>query len=108
MGLSKKEYFSDEDQELSAFFKALGSPARLAIIKFLLNYESCFTGKIVDEIPLSQSTVSQHLKELKKAGILQGTTLGKNTKYCINKQKWDEFAKDAKSLLNIKVSDADC
>ena len=75
---------SPEDTELANLAKALGNVARVRILKMLLRKNSCVCGEIVDELPLSQSTVSQHLKVLKEAGLIQGTIQGPNTCYCIN------------------------
>lgn len=72
MGASKTELFSKSEIKLAGFAKALAHPARIAIIKLLLKKQRCICGDIVDEIQLAQSTISQHLKELKDAGIIQG------------------------------------
>lgn len=108
MGITKKELFTDEDLKLVELFKALSNPARLTIVKFLLNIESCFSGDIVNEIPLSQSTVSQHLKELKKAGIIKGRTQGKNVSYCINAENWNKYENHLMDLFENKIEILDC
>ena len=82
------EAFSKDTVELARFAKALGHPARIQILKFLLKCKCCFTGDIVDLLPLAQSTVSQHLKELKDAGLIQGEITPPRVKYCIN---WENF-----------------
>lgn len=84
MGASKSDHFSAEQNELAQLMKALGHPARIAIIEFLLKTDSCICGDIVNELPLSQPTVSQHLKELKLAGIIKGNIEGNSICYCIN------------------------
>jgi DNA-binding transcriptional ArsR family regulator len=76
MGISKNEEFTIKDNRVSAYAKALSHPARVAILKLLIKKQACICGDIVDELPLSQSTVSQHLKELKEAGLIQGDTDG--------------------------------
>lgn len=90
MGITKTELFSKADNQLAAFAKAVGHPARVAILRQLARIEGCVCGDLVEELPLSQSTVSQHLKELKKAGLIQGEVEGKRVCYCINKKVWQE------------------
>ena len=85
MGASKSEFFSDTQNELSTLFKALSHPARVAIIGYLLKVDTCICGDIVNELPLAQPTVSQHLRELKNAGIIKGTIEGTAICYCINR-----------------------
>lgn len=96
MGITKSEEFTVKDNKLALISKALGHPARIAILKYLLKKESCICGDIVDVLPLSQSTVSQHLKELKNAGLIQGEIEGAKTCYCIDAKEWE----NAKKLLN--------
>jgi ArsR family transcriptional regulator len=84
MGASKSESFSEKQNELASMFKALAHPARVAIIEYLLTVDTCICGDIVNELPLAQPTVSQHLKELKNAGIIKGTIEGTAICYCIN------------------------
>ncbi len=84
MGTSKSEHFSEEQNKVAAMMKALGHPARIAILEFLLAADSCIGGDIVKELPLAQPTVSQHLKEMKKAGLIKGTIEGTATCYCID------------------------
>lgn len=88
MGASKADIFSEEDNRLAKYAKALAHPARIAILKVLLKKQACICGDIVDEIPLSQSTVSQHLKELKQAGLISGDIEGAKVCYCIDEQEW--------------------
>jgi predicted transcriptional regulator len=82
MGASKTEHFSDRDNELAGLMKALGHPARIAILELLIKKDSCICGDIVDELPLAQATVSQHLRELKNAGLIKGTIEGTAICYC--------------------------
>lgn len=84
MGASKSEEFSVRDNRIAAVAKALSHPARVAILKLLIKKQACVCGDIVDELPLSQSTVSQHLKELKEAGLIQGEIEGTKVCYCVN------------------------
>jgi ArsR family transcriptional regulator len=90
MGLSKSEKFTKEQNMLAEFAKAFGHPARIAIIQHLLKVNACVCGDLVEELPLSQSTVSQHLKELKKAGIIKGEVEGTRVCYCMNEKVWNE------------------
>ena len=76
--------FSDAQIQLARHLKALAHPARLAIVRLLAERDECVCGEIVDDLPLAQSTVSQHLKALKKAGLVQGTVEGRSTCYCLN------------------------
>ncbi len=91
MGLTKTDNFTAEQNELAAFAKALGHPARVAIIEYLSSQKDCVCGSIVDAIPLAQATVSQHLKELKNAGLIQGNIEGNSICYCLNPEKWKKF-----------------
>lgn len=84
MGASKTEHFSDKQNQIAAMAKAIGHPARVAIIEYLLSVDSCICGDIVNVLPLAQPTVSQHLKELKNAGIIKGNIEGTAICYCIN------------------------
>ncbi len=100
MAYSKIELFSEEFQKRSELFKALGHPARLAILKYLADTKTCITGDIADELPLSRTTVNQHLKELKDAGLITGTTEGVKTCYCLNLEKIKELKEMSDSFLN--------
>ncbi|MDO6758872.1 metalloregulator ArsR/SmtB family transcription factor [Tamlana sp. 2_MG-2023] len=80
--------YEDETVSLAKFAKALSHPTRLAILKHLENQSCCFTGDLVEVFPLAQSTISQHLKELKNAGLIQGELKPPKIKYCINKENW--------------------
>ena len=84
MGASKSDSFSEKQNELATLFKALSHPARVAIIEYLLSVDTCICGDIVNELPLAQPTVSQHLKELKNANIIKGSIEGTAICYCIN------------------------
>ena len=88
MGATKSEEFTKAQNELASFAKALGHPARIAILQFLIKTKACVCGDIVDELPLSQSTVSQHLSELKKAGLIKGDIDGPSICYCIDGKTW--------------------
>ncbi|MBL6449954.1 winged helix-turn-helix transcriptional regulator [Fulvivirga sp. 29W222] len=108
MGLSKIEKFTAEQNEMAKLAKALGHPARIAIIQFLVKTKSCVCGDIVDELPLSQSTVSQHLKELKTAGLIKGTIDGPSVCYCINDVTWQKAKAMLGDLFESYVSTNSC
>lgn len=91
MAIHKKEEFSEQDQELAAFAKAISHPARIAILGVLARRNQCICGEIVEIMPLSQSTVSQHLKELKNAGLIKGETDGPRSCYCLNWEAIEKF-----------------
>ncbi|WP_066034745.1 ArsR/SmtB family transcription factor [Flavobacterium anhuiense] len=84
MGATKTDYFTESQNELAVLAKALGHPARIAIMEYLLKVDACICGDIVNELPLSQPTVSQHLKELKNASLIKGSIEGNSICYCIN------------------------
>src|SRR5687767_6589111 len=90
MGATKSFQFSSRENKLAAYAKALAHPARIAILQFLIKLKSCVCGDIVDELPLSQSTVSQHLKELKEAGLVKGNISGTSVCYCIDEANWEK------------------
>ena len=102
MGLSKKDSFDTEQNRIADFAKALGHPARIAILQFLANQNACMCGDIVEEKPLSQATVSQHLAELKRVGLIKGEIDGPKMCYCIDKKAWNE-AKDLLSQFMVDV-----
>ncbi len=91
MGISKSAHFNEQQNSLANIAKALGHPARLAIVEFLLQQKECVCGDIVSELPLAQATVSQHLKELKSAGIIKGNIEGNSICYCLNEETIAEF-----------------
>ena len=88
MGATKSYEFSVKENKLAKYAKALAHPARIAILQFLSKQQSCMCGDIVDELPLSQSTVSQHLKELKEAGLIKDEIDGAKVCYCIDEKEW--------------------
>jgi ArsR family transcriptional regulator, arsenate/arsenite/antimonite-responsive transcriptional repressor len=109
MAVSKKEEFSQKEQDLAEFTKALSHPARIAILKILAQRNECICGEIVDELPLAQSTVSQHLKELVKAGLVSGETDGPRSCYCINWKAFEKFNTDFNSLFaRLREQNAKC
>ena len=96
MGVTKSSEFSVKENRLAKYAKALAHPARIAILELLASKSTCQCGDIVEELPLSQSTVSQHLKELKEAGLIQGEISGTKVCYCIDDKEWQI----AKAWLN--------
>lgn len=88
MATAKSEEFTVKDNRIAKYAKALSHPARIAIVKLLIQRKACICGDIVDELPLSQSTVSQHLKELKEAGLIKGDIEGAKVCYCIDEKEW--------------------
>lgn len=89
MGATKTEHFTDTQNQIAKIAKALGHPARIAILEYLLKVNECICGDIVNELPLAQPTVSQHLKELKNAGIIKGNISGNAICYCIDENTLD-------------------
>jgi len=89
MGATKSEEFTLKDNKIAKYAKALAHPARIAILQLLIKKQACICGDIVEELPLSQSTVSQHLKELKEAGLIKGDIEGVKVCYCINEKEWE-------------------
>jgi DNA-binding transcriptional ArsR family regulator len=109
MAVHKKEEFTQKEQDLAAFAKAMSHPARIAILKMLAQKNECICGEIVDVLPLAQSTVSQHLKELKQAGLISGETDGPRSCYCINWKTFERFNNDFNSLFDkLKIANAKC
>ncbi len=100
MGNSKSEEFTVIDNKLANYAKALSHPARVAILKLLIKKQACICGDIVDELPLAQSTVSQHLKELKSAGLIKGEIDGAKVCYCIDEVEWQLAQKNFQVLFN--------
>jgi DNA-binding transcriptional ArsR family regulator len=98
MAINKKQEFTLSENQIASFAKALAHPARVAILKKLADCDKCICGDIVDVMPLSQSTVSQHLKELKNSGLISGTISGPASCYCIN---WKNLEKEINALVEL-------
>lgn len=90
MGITKSELFKKRQNRIATLAKAFDHPARVAILEYLLSNRTCITNDLVNELPLSQSTISQHLKELKQIGIIKGEVEGPKLNYCIDEQVWEE------------------
>ena len=95
-----KKRYSEHDERLARFAKAMGHPTRIAILKFLASRTDCFFGDIHEVLPIAKATVSQHLSELKDSGLIQGEIFPPKVKYCINPQNWEV----AKTLLSELMS----
>ncbi|MBC8458174.1 MAG: winged helix-turn-helix transcriptional regulator [Deltaproteobacteria bacterium] len=93
--------FPEQEIQLARFAKALGHPARIAILRQLANMNCCFCGDIVEELPLAQATVSQHLKELKESGLIQGNIEPPKVRYCIDPDNWKKARKLISDLFNL-------
>ena len=100
--MSKRE-FTIKQENLARFAKALGHPVRVAILQMLASQECCYHGDMSETLPIAKSTLSQHLKELKDAGLIQGEITSPTVKYCINKDKWEE-AKSLFSAFFVKIN----
>jgi ArsR family transcriptional regulator len=107
MGVTKTEGFTPQQNELAILAKALGHPARIAIIEYLLKTDTCICGDIVNELPLAQPTVSQHLKELKNAGLIKGNIEGTAICYCINQEGFVKL-KSFFQNMNAHFTKKDC
>lgn len=90
MGITKSDLFTTEQNELAQLAKAFAHPARVAILQYLVKTKSCINGTLVIELGLAQATISQHLRELKELGLIQGSIEGVSVSYCINPQKWEQ------------------
>lgn len=109
MGITKSEIFTKEQNQLAQLLKALAHPARIAILQHIINSNACICGELVDELGLAQATISQHLKELKNAGLIQGTIEGASVCYCINPQTWKTLENEIGSFISaFKVTKTCC
>ncbi len=108
MGLTRTDIFTDEQNELSTLLKAMAHPARIAILQRILLSNTCICGDLVEELGLAQATISQHLKELKNAGIIQGTIEGVSVCYCINPKTWKLLEQKLGILWGAYKGASDC
>jgi DNA-binding transcriptional ArsR family regulator len=108
VGLTKSEIFTEEQNEIAAIAKVLGHPARIAILEFLIKLKSCVCGDLVKDIGLAQPTISQHLKELKKVGIIKGKIDGTSVCYCIDEENWENIKNTLGQFLNKKSTGSCC
>jgi predicted transcriptional regulator len=100
MGVSKTNLFSDKQNALAMVAKAFSHPARIAIIEYLLKLNACVNVELIQELGLAQATISQHLRELKDIGIIQGTIEGSRISYCINPARWAEITQQFSEIFN--------
>ena len=108
MGLTKSEIFSEKQNKLATMMKALAHPARIAILQHVIKTNTCICGDLVEELGLAQPTISQHLKELKNAGLIQGTIEGTSVCYCIEPKVWAQFQKEFAALFAAYKGDNNC
>ena len=109
MGLTKSEIFSAEQNNLAQLLKALAHPARIAILQEIMKAKTCICGDLVTELGLAQATISQHLKELKNAGLIKGTVEGASICYCINPETWQLLEKEIGNFLSaVKTTNSCC
>ncbi|HXA01482.1 MAG TPA: metalloregulator ArsR/SmtB family transcription factor [Cytophagaceae bacterium] len=108
MGLTKTDNFNNVQNRTAKLAKAIGHPARIAILEILLKRNTCICGDLVDELPLSQSTISQHLKELREVGIIKGDIEGTSVCYCIDGKVWKETQKGLNRLFDLYKEGKGC
>ncbi len=108
MGLTRTEIFSTEQNQLATLLKALAHPARIAILQRILVSNTCICGDLVEELGLAQATISQHLRELKSVGIIQGTIEGVSVCYCINPETWKLLETQIGAFLGSYKLEASC
>ncbi len=109
MGVTKAQLFTESQNDIASAAKAFSHPARVAIIEYLLNANACINGDLVQELGLAQATISQHLRELKDIGIIQGTVEGVKMNYCINHSRWNEIKSQFNQIFNsIECNDPNC
>jgi predicted transcriptional regulator len=108
MGATKSELFSNRKNTLATMFKVLAHPARLAILQYIINQKACICNDLVDELGLAQATISQHLKELKNSGLIQGSIEGKSVCYCIDDVVWNSYAEGFKVFFAQNIESEKC
>lgn len=108
MGVTKTEIFTKEQNQIAILAKALGHPARIAILQYLFEINSCVCGDLVTEIGLAQPTISQHLKELKTVGLIKGNVEGTSVCYCIDKENWNLIKNKLGNFLNNNSTTNTC
>ncbi|GAA4802227.1 metalloregulator ArsR/SmtB family transcription factor [Olivibacter ginsenosidimutans] len=108
MGLTKSTIFTVEQNKLAILFKVLGHPARIAVLQYIISQKACICNDLVEELGLAQATISQHLKELKSIGIIQGTIEGKSVCYCIDEKVWKKIQEEFDAFFNQEVKVTMC
>ncbi len=104
----EKVQFTQQEQELARFAKALSHPMRVAILNYLEKQLQCYTGDLVDIFPMAQSTISQHIKELKEAGLIQGEINLPKTRYCVNQDNWKKAKRLFADFFNVDFKNLTC
>ncbi len=99
--MSNKEVITEEQKKIARYAKAMGHPIRMYVLELLSRQSCCYSGDLTEELPIVKSTLSQHLKELKEAGLIQGEIETPKVKYCINKENWNEAQRLFKKFLKI-------
>ena len=108
MGITKTNIYTEQHNALANYLKALAHPARIAILNYLFELNACVCGDLVEEIGLAQPTISQHLKELKKAGLIQGNVEGRSVCYCIHQENWVKMKGMLQEFLNKNSPHPQC
>lgn len=108
MGVTKSEIYTDEQNKLAVQLKAIAHPARIAILQELIKANACICGDLVEELGLAQATISQHLKELKNAGLIQGTIEGVSVCYCIEPDAWKNLQNELNGLFSSYKEAGNC
>ena len=108
MGITRTDIFNKQQNDLAVMLKALAHPARIAILQHIIKQQACICNDLVNEIGLAQATISQHLKELKNAGIIKGNVEGTSVCYCIDEKVWEKTKKQLEVFFNGKVDFSKC
>lgn len=108
MGITKSELFKKRQNKIATLAKAFDHPARVAILEYILDNNSCICNDLVDVLPLSQSTITQHLKELKEIGIIKGEVEGPKVNYCIDENVWEDAKDIFMNMFSKYIKKNDC
>jgi len=104
----KEKKYSESQKQLAKWARAMGHPARIAVLEYLAGLDSCFFGDIRKELPIAKATISQHLKELKNAGLIQGEIEPPKVRYCINRENWNVARVELKKFFKLVKKSKDC
>jgi DNA-binding transcriptional ArsR family regulator len=108
MGVTRTDIFNEKQNRLAVMLKAIAHPARIAILQHLIKIDACICGDLVEELGLAQATISQHLKELKNAGLIKGTIEGNSVCYCIDPKTWNQYKKELDALFGSYKGGQSC
>jgi DNA-binding transcriptional ArsR family regulator len=108
MNYCEKKDYSIDNEQLARFAKAMGHPARITILLFLASMDSCYFGDIHNELPIAKATVSQHLKELKDSGLIQGEIETPKVRYCINRENWEKAQAYFETFFQSRTKKTNC